>query len=438
MKERNGKKSIHEAMGMEVSRRDFLRKTAMGAAGFAVGSLPFVPFTYGASTPIRIGMIQENTVGATAYGYWLTKAARASVAKLNAEGGISGRKVELVEYDTKVNPAWASSMFKKLILEDKVDFTMGSVHSGVQMAVFPLAEQYKMPYIGGGAMAAGLTGKDAVAYYSRIHTHARMQAAAGWKWGFDNLGKNWTFLVADYAWGHSLAEEFGSRIKAAGGKTQTILAPQNTSDFVPFLQKVDPDTKVLFTAFLGAPALGVMRQTVELGLHKRLQRYTVICCTDGVGQETVGKESAGAHYLSYYPRYSAQVPKELQAYDKSYRKAIGMTDDAKDVSDPKNTATVSHMWTMWTTPYMIKLAVEKSGWKDSKKNADFMKAFNTLKVKAGPWAPQGDLVMRENDHQGFHDHYLEEVQPNLSLKVIARVSKEKLMYDAPVDLRAKL
>jgi len=438
MKERKGKKSVHEVMGVEVSRRDFLRTTAMGAAGFAVGSLPFAPFTYGASKPIRIGMIQENTVGATAYGYWLTKAARAAVAKLNAEGGISGRKVELVEYDTKVNPAWASSMFKKLILEDKVDFTMGSVHSGVQMAVFPLAEQYKMPYIGGGAMAAGLTGKDAIAYYTRIHTHARMQAAAGWKWGFDNLGKNWTFLVADYAWGHSLAEEFGSRIKAAGGKTQTILAPQNTSDFVPFLQKVDPDTKVLFTAFLGAPALGVMRQTVELGLHKRLQRYTVICCTDGVGQETVGKESAGAHYLSYYPRYASQVPKELQAYDKAYRKAIGMTDDAKDASDPKNTATVSHMWTMWTTPYMIKLAVEKSGWNDSRKNADFMKAFNTLKVKAGPWAPQGDLMMRENDHQGFHDHYLEEVQPNLSLKVIARVSKEKLMYDAPVDLRAKL
>jgi hypothetical protein len=87
---------------------------------------------------------------------------------------------------------------------------------------------------------------------------------------------------------------------------------------------------------------------------------------------------------------------------------------------------------------MIKLAVEQSGWKDSKKNADFMKAFNTLNVKAGPWAPQGDLMMRANDHQGFHDHYLEEVQADLSLKVIARVSKEKLMYDAPVDLRSKL
>ncbi|MBI5905670.1 MAG: ABC transporter substrate-binding protein, partial [Deltaproteobacteria bacterium] len=163
MKERKEKRDVLDGMGTEVSRRDFIRTTAAGAAGLAVGSLPFAPFTYGAEKPIRIGMIQENTVGATVYGHWLTKVAKASVAKLNAEGGIAGRKVELIDYDTKVNPAWASSMFKKLILEDKVDFTMGSVHSGVQMAVFPLAEQYKMPYIGGGAMAAGLTGKDAIA-----------------------------------------------------------------------------------------------------------------------------------------------------------------------------------------------------------------------------------------------------------------------------------
>ncbi|MGE5753474.1 MAG: ABC transporter substrate-binding protein [Deltaproteobacteria bacterium] len=438
MKKGKEKRKDLDVLGTEISRRDFIRTTALGTAGLAFGSLVFSPFTYGAEKPIRIGMIQEYTVGATAYGYWLGKTAKAAVAKLNAEGGIAGRKVELVDYDTKVNPAWASSMFKKLILEDKVDFVMGSVHSGVQLAVFPLANQFKMPYFGGGAMAASLTGKDAVPYYSRIHTHAKMQAAAGWKWGFDNLGKNWTFLVADYAWGHSLAEEFGSRIQAAGGKTQTILAPQNTSDFVPYLQKVSPDSKVLFTAFLGAPALGVMRQTVELGLHKRLQRFTVICCTDGVGQETVGKESAGAHYLSYYPRHASQVPKELQAFDKAYRKAVGMTDDGKDAGDPKNTATAAHMWTMWTTPCMIKMAVEQSGWKEAKNTRDFMKAFNQLKVKAGPWAPQGDLTMRDADHQGFHDHYLEEVQPDLKLKVIARIPKDKLMYDAPVDLRAKL
>jgi branched-chain amino acid transport system substrate-binding protein len=420
-----------------IKRRDFIKTTLAGAAGLGLSSWVVTPFTYGAEKPIKIGQIQEMTVGATIYGYWFDKTAKAAVAKLNAEGGIAGRPVELITLDTKVNPAWGASMFKKLILEDKADFIMGSVHSGVQKACFPLAQQYKIPYFGGGAMAADFTGKDAIPYYIRIHTHAQMQAVAGWKWAFDNLGKKWTFLIADYAWGHSLATEFGDLIKAAGGKVQVIPVPQDAKDFVPFLQKVEPDSEVLFTAFLGAAALGSLRQTVELGLHKRLKRYTVICGTDGVGQEEVGKESAGAYFIEYYPRFADQVPKELQTYDKAFRKAINLGDDGHEVGNPKNTATISHCWTMWTVPYMLKLAVEQTGWKDHSKNADLVKAYCNLKIKAGPWAPQGDLVMREQDHQGFHDHYISQVTPDLKLKVLYRIPKDRLMYKPETDLRGK-
>ncbi len=38
-----------------------------------------------------------------------------------------------------------------------------------------------------------------------------------------------------------MAKEFGSRVVAAGGKTQEIRAPQDAKDFVPYLQKIDPD-----------------------------------------------------------------------------------------------------------------------------------------------------------------------------------------------------
>ena len=108
----------------------------------------------------------------------------------------------------------------------------------------------------------------------------------------------------------------------------------------------------------------------------------------------------------------------MQAYDKAYRQAINLGDNGHEVGSPKNTATLSHCWTMWTIPYMIKQGVEQTGWKDSSKNADFIKACGNMKIKAGPWAPQGDLVMREQDHQGFHDHYISEVTPDLKLKVL--------------------
>jgi len=438
METKKSKKKVKGVLKKEISRRDFIKTTALGAAGLSLSSWAPVPFTYGAEPPIKIGMFQEHTVFATEYGYWLGKVGKAAIAKMNAEGGIAGRKLELFDYDTKCNPAWSASMFRKMILEDKVNFIMGSIHSGVQKACFPLAEQYKIPFFSGGAMTYEFTGKDAIPYYIRNHSHARSQAVAAWKFGFDNLGKKWTFLVADYAWGHSLAKEFGSRVVAAGGKAQNVFAPPATADFIPFLQKVDPDTEVLFTAFLGSAALGVLRQTVEVGLHKRLQRYTVICCTEGIGQEVVGKESIGAYYIEYHPRHLDQVPKELHPYEIAYRKACGVDKDGKEVGNPKVTIAGSHMYSMWIYPYMIKLGIEQTGWKDSKKNADLIKAICGLKLKAGPWCPVGDLIMREQDHQGFSDFYISRVEPDLKLKVLERIPKEKAMYEPEVDLRTKV
>ena len=439
--EKKSKKKVG-ILKKEISRRDFIKTTALGTAGLGLSSWLTVPFTYGAEPPIKIGMFQENTVFATEYGYWMAKVGKAAIAKLNAEGGIAGRKVELFDYDTKANPAWAAGMFKKMILEDKVDMIMGSVHSGVHNACFPLAKEYKIPFFGGGSMTYDYTGKDSLSlhggYYIRCHTHARSQAVAGWKFGFDNLGKKWTFLVADYAWGHSLAREFGGRVVAAGGKAQNVFAPPTTADFIPYLQKVDPDTEVLFTAFLGSAGLGVLRQTVEVGLHKRLQRYTVICCTEGIGQEIVGKESIGAYYIEYHPRHLDQVPKELHPYEKAYRKACGVDDDGKEVGNPMVTIAGSHMYSMWIYPYMIKLGIEQTGWKDSKKNTDLIKAICSLKLKAGPWCPIGDLTMREEDHQGFSDFYISRVEPDLKLKVLERIPKEKAMYEPEVDLRKML
>lgn len=438
MEEKKSKKKATKVLTKEISRRDFIKTTALGAAGLSLSSWAPVPFTYGAEPPIKIGMYNETTGFATQYGYWLDKTGRAAIAKLNAEGGIAGRKVELFAYDTKANPAWGAQMFKKMILEDKVNFIMGSIHSGVQKACFPLAEQYKIPFFGGGAMTAEFTGEGAIPYYIRIHTHAKMQAIAGWKWAFDNLGKKWAFLVADYAWGHSMAKEFGTRIITAGGKAQEIRAPQDTKDFVPYLQKIDPGTEVLFTVFLGSTALGVLRQTVELGLHKKLYRYTVICGTEGIGQEEVGKESAGAYYIEYHPRHLDQLAKELQSYEKAYRKACGADDNGKEIGNPKVTIAGSHMWSMWVVPYMIKLGIEQTGWKDGAKNPDFIKSVCNLKLKPGPWCPIGELVMREQDHQGFHDHYISKVEPDLKLKVLARIPKEQVTYDATVDLRGKV
>ncbi len=42
-----------------ISRREFIRSAAVGAAGLGAGTLSFAPFTYGEARPIKIGMLQE-------------------------------------------------------------------------------------------------------------------------------------------------------------------------------------------------------------------------------------------------------------------------------------------------------------------------------------------------------------------------------------------
>jgi hypothetical protein len=91
MVEKKSKKKAEGVLKKEISRRDFIKTTALGAAGLSLSSWAPVPFTYGAEPPIKIGMYQEYTVGATQYGYWMGSG-KAAIAKLNAEGASLAEK----------------------------------------------------------------------------------------------------------------------------------------------------------------------------------------------------------------------------------------------------------------------------------------------------------------------------------------------------------
>ncbi len=418
-----------------VTRREFLTRTAAGAGVLTASSLGLTRFAWGSPKPIVLGLHADITGVAATYGYWFQRVVKAAVDKVNAEGGIAGREVKLVVADTASSAETGPRNLRQLIYEDEADFVIGSVHSGVVLASAPVAQETNTFYFSGGAMSASITGEKASPYLGRCHTHARMQAQVGWKWAFDNLGKKWTFVVADYSWGRSLAQEFGARIRKAGGEVQVIKAPPRTSDFIPYLQKVHGDSEVLFTAFLGSAALGVMRQSVEIGLHERMKRFSVICTADGIGMDQIGKEAVGMHFLSYHPRYLDQLPEAQRPYEAAFRKAVGVTPEGRDVSNPKKVIVGSHYWSGWEYVGLIKRAVETSGWRSKKDNKEFHKAFFNLKVQAGPWFPQGDLMLREEDQQGFHNHYLVRVEKDLRLHHIAVLPKEKAVYEPPVDLK---
>ncbi len=93
-------------MGNGITRRDFLRNSLVG--GVAVGTgLGSVGLVHGQAKkePIKIGILVEKTGGLAAYGYSHERVMVAAVDKVNKEGGIAGRPVELYVEDSESKPS---------------------------------------------------------------------------------------------------------------------------------------------------------------------------------------------------------------------------------------------------------------------------------------------------------------------------------------------
>jgi branched-chain amino acid transport system substrate-binding protein len=106
-----------------------------------------------AADPIKIGSFLTVTGPASFLGDPELKTLQMYVEELNAKGGIKGRKIELIHYDTGGKAQDAVSFVKRLIQSDKVDLIIGGTTTGDTMAVIPDVEKAGIPFI---SMAGGV------------------------------------------------------------------------------------------------------------------------------------------------------------------------------------------------------------------------------------------------------------------------------------------
>ena len=97
--------------------------------------------------PIRIGAFLSVTGPAAFLGDPEQKTLEMYVERINAAGGIDGRKLELVVYDDAGDAEKARTFAKRLLEQDKVDVIVGGSTTGATMAAVPLAEQAQTPFI---------------------------------------------------------------------------------------------------------------------------------------------------------------------------------------------------------------------------------------------------------------------------------------------------
>src|SRR5215468_412332 len=232
-------------MARKLSRRSFL-EIALAGGALGTANLTLMRDLYAqASGPLVIGHHCDLTGVISSWGYWHDKAAKAAVDIINKGGGIAGRKVELATEDTESNPAPGARKLRNLIQRGNAEFIVGSVHSGVMLAALPIATELKTPYFSTGE-ATEVTGSKGTRFSFRTGTDTYSIAAASMPWCVENLGKVWSVIYADYAWGQSTNQESKLFIEKAGGKVLTSIAvPLDTKDFVPYLAQIPKDTTVV-------------------------------------------------------------------------------------------------------------------------------------------------------------------------------------------------
>ena len=113
----------------------------------ASAALAFISFAVQAQEPIRIGAFLSVTGPAAFLGDPEQKTLELYVERTNAAGGLLGRKLELVSYDSAGDAEKARTYAKRLIEQDRVDAIVGGSTTGETMAVVPLVEAAGVPFV---------------------------------------------------------------------------------------------------------------------------------------------------------------------------------------------------------------------------------------------------------------------------------------------------
>jgi len=138
---------------MRFTRRTFI------AGAIALASAGATPLAYAAAAePIKIGLITALSGQSALAGEAITRGLTVAIDEINAKGGLlGGRRLELVRRDDEANPAKGTAAARELIFKEKVAVLFGGLDTPVSMAIVPIANQNKMPFMGPWAAGTPIT-----------------------------------------------------------------------------------------------------------------------------------------------------------------------------------------------------------------------------------------------------------------------------------------
>ncbi len=417
-----------------ISRRSALKGLGAAVGAGLVGAVPSLRAAVAQTgqPPLRLGFQVHRTGIGAVYGRWYERTTNAAVALINEQGGIDGRKVEIVAEDDGTDPKRGAEVVEKFAVQHKVDFIFGTLFSHVVIAAAPRAGELKIPYFVVSEGYHVASGKLNRYVFQPGITDVRAQVTAISAWVAKNLGKKITMIFPDYAFGYDHRDFFSKAATAQGAQIAALIPiPPTESSFTRYFPRIPGDTEVLYHVMVGP---GVLTFVKEMGEHfgaKRPQLFGYIDSLEGVDIAGPGLEYLeGSYFWEAFPRYAGEY---ATPYERSYRQRVGVNDSGASVQDPRDVSTYSHMFGCWETLFVIKQAVEKGGYKspkDYKALIEYVEGIQSF--PEGIEHPQGPKRFVGRLHQVFGQQFISKVEGR-RLKVVHKTAIEDSMYPPEAD-----
>ncbi|RLC63719.1 MAG: ABC transporter substrate-binding protein [Chloroflexota bacterium] len=217
---------------------------------------------------IKIGAtVPQSAPGAIAGGRAMMTAINIAVQHINDEGGILGKPVKVVFYDTASLPERGTAAVEYLVTQECVVGIVGEYHSSAGVAMKEVSHKYHMPTIFAETWNDTITGVQYPEVF-RIAPASSMVAEADANY-LQDLGVEFVVIVSENTdYGVPAAEATQERLAERGIESETYLADKGTLDYAPIISRIQagPTPDAVLVLITGEDSFNFEQQAAEAGL----------------------------------------------------------------------------------------------------------------------------------------------------------------------------
>jgi urea transport system substrate-binding protein len=386
-----------------LNRRKFV------AASAALSGAMMLPSIAMAAETIKLGSVLDTSGPFDAYGKPMDKALRLAVAQINGDGGLLGKQVEVVSYDTQSDMALYTQYGQQLTRQDKVDVVHGGILSASREAIRQTMRKSKTLYFYNVLYEGGVCDRNI--FINGVTPAQQVEALVPYAMG--KSGKKVYILAADYNYGQITAKWIQKYVADNGGETVGVdFFPLDVSDFgstIAKIQTVGPD--LVIAPLVGGAHLSFFRQWAASGMKDKIPLAST---TMGVGNEhkVLTAEEGNGIMVAYNYSTELDTP-ENQAFKKAWA-------DANDGDQSMHEIAVSNYQGVMTWAE----GVRKAG------SLDREAITGALETGISIIGPGGKVTVDPKTHHAVLDVHLMEVQDQ-AMQVIKTLPQRQ-----PVDTQA--